>query len=379
MIVVLLVSLFPIAVKKYTLCFVLNLSQGVVETIGDFKEYKENSAKRNEKLQKLASQIKSSDEKGVYVLVIGESATRNHMSAYGYGKQTTPFLDQLKKEGNTLVFENTWSNETYTIATLQYALTGQNQYNQRKLSDVYSLSEIATVAGFDTYWISNQTPFRSGDIPIVIFARATSSQTFINQHTGKGIFSDFYDEKLIDVFPNINSDGSVFIIVHLIGSHPVYLDRYPKKFEHFKDEDLRVSSYDNSILYTDYVMSKLYRKLVKIPNFMALVYFSDHGEEPDLHYGHDGARYTPQMSKIPLVMSFSEEFKKKNPKMFETLKSHQKVYWSNDLLYDVMVSVLGLRFVPDVEAKYDLSSEEYDMPLEKLLTCHGKRKVMDGL
>ena len=83
-----------------------------------------------------------------------------------------------------------------------------------------------------------------------------------------------------------------FVVFHTIGSHgPKYYQRYPKEFEVFKpacnnpeisrcDNKHLINTYDNSILYTDFVLSEIIEKLKTYQDKynVAMLYVSDHGE-----------------------------------------------------------------------------------------------------
>ena len=88
------------------------------------------------------------------------------------------------------------------------------------------------------------------------------------------------------------SEGDVLIVLHQMGSHgPAYYKRYPKEFEHFKPacrsaelstcsiEEI-TNAYDNSILYTDYFLSRVIELLKQnTPKYeTTMFYVSDHGE-----------------------------------------------------------------------------------------------------
>lgn len=51
------------------------------------------------------------------------------MHAYGYQRETTPWLDQALKKPENLLFTRAYSNHTHTVPVLTYALTERNQYN----------------------------------------------------------------------------------------------------------------------------------------------------------------------------------------------------------------------------------------------------------
>ena len=63
-----------------------------------------------------------------------------------------------------------------------------------------------------------------------------------------------------------------FIVVHLLGTHMSYQYRYPPEFERFTDRrgapahvtDAQLptyNSYDNAVLYNDFVVSSLIKRL----------------------------------------------------------------------------------------------------------------------
>ena len=51
-----------------------------------------------------------------YVFIVGESANRNHLSLYGYKRNTTPKLEAMRDE--LVVFEDVISPDTHTIPSL---------------------------------------------------------------------------------------------------------------------------------------------------------------------------------------------------------------------------------------------------------------------
>ena len=103
---------------------------------------------------------------GVFVLVIGESETRNHMQVYGYDRETTPWLQDQRENRENITFSNAYSNHTHTVPVLTYALSENNQYNEIALQDAYSIVEAANAAGYETYWLSNQRKLGAWDTPV---------------------------------------------------------------------------------------------------------------------------------------------------------------------------------------------------------------------
>jgi lipid A ethanolaminephosphotransferase len=91
--------------------------------------------------------------------------------------------------------------------------------------------------------------------------------------------------------------GDTLIVLHQLGSHgPAYYRRYPDRYRVFLpdcrspnfgdcDDEQIANSYDNTILYTDHVISAAIDALVAESDRIipSLIYMSDHGESLGEH------------------------------------------------------------------------------------------------
>lgn len=344
--------------------------------LDNFALYKQQKGVRLQKLSTLTSLKLNPDvdkDGNLFVLVIGESQSASHIQAYGYQKATTPKLVERLKEPNYLLFNNVFSSWPQTVQALSYALTNANQYNQVEVSDAYSLIEIARAVGFDTYWLSNQRKYGMYETPITVISSTANHEIWTNGSAKmEGVF---FDEELVNRLPKVDPNKNTLIIIHLMGSHQKYEKRVPKEFRQFTGADEVVASYDNSILYTDYVVDEIYNKAKKNPAFKALVYFSDHGEEPHVVGGHDPVNVTYQMLKVPLFVYLSDSYRKNHLNLFESLKSNEHKYFSNDLIFDLMVSLMRIEGVPNFEESLNLSSKKYRLDKASTLTMYGKKHI----
>lgn len=359
------------SLPRLQLNLVLSTFTNVNSYLTNFAEFEKSVTEREQYLQKLQGTL-SSKSHGIYILVLGEATTRDHLHAYGYDRLNTPWLDSQKNNPQALIFRNAYSNHVHTIPALLYLLTQQSQHNDLKLKDTYSIIELAKTAGFATFWLSNQTKFSAHDTPLTILAQYADNEIWINDYSGEKSVSAYTDEKLVEFLPDLvkKSDKSL-IIIHLMGCHSIYADRYPAEFEVFSDRSEKVNSYDNCILHNDNVLAQLYNSVKNEPDFMSLIYVADHGEEPDLDYAHESSKFTFQMSRIPLVMLFSEKFITQNKQIFDTLKSHTENYWSSDLMFETMLDILGIDgFSRDIDLS--LASPQYNRTPDNLYTLHGK-------
>jgi hypothetical protein len=90
----------------------------------------------------------------IHVLVIGERARRDAWSAYGYVRETTPYLDSIK--GELILFTNAVADANLTVFAVPTLLTGMAPEHY-DLSSVHgNLVDLAMEAGYSTSWLMNQ-------------------------------------------------------------------------------------------------------------------------------------------------------------------------------------------------------------------------------
>jgi len=375
-IILFLVSL-GLSIKAIKVSAPYMLYQSVRQSLGDYERFSELRQVRENKLNSLTGLTIQEKDKGVYVLVIGESESRDHMSLYGYNRETTPWLKEFSKNMNTLVFDNAYSNHTHTVQSLTYALSEKNQYNDISLEQANSIMEISKAVGIKTYWLSNQAKYGAWDTPIAEIGSTATTQVWLNGNGGEETTTVYYDDKLIEEVARLKSIENGLIVIHVMGSHGSYEDRFPATFNKFSGSKEDIDSYDNSILFNDYVLSQIYKEISQNPNYKAMIMMSDHGEDVEGKNAHESSKFTYSMARIPLIVNFSESYINDNQQVINTLKNHQQAYWTNDLLYDLLLSILGIQGAPVVNSKLDLSSPEYDRTLENIRTLHGKKKIIE--
>jgi lipid A ethanolaminephosphotransferase len=169
------------------------------------------------------------------------------------------------------------------------------------------------------------------------------------------ILLDGLDKRLAQ----ITSDS--VIVLHTMGSHgPTYYKRYPERFKKFLPEcatrDIQrcskeeiVNTYDNTILYTDFVVSEVIEKLKAYPQYAsAMIYISDHGEslgEGNLYlHGVPYAVAPDVQKKIPFLFWANEPMKAKlglDWERFKTQAAGRKA--SHDNLFSSVLGVLDVQ------------------------------------
>ncbi len=253
-----------------------------------------------------------------YVLVIGESTTRRRMSVYGYDRETTPFLDSIKNE--LWLYKDVISTHAFTIGALRDALTISGLQKEKDFSIIQMMNQ----AGFKTYWISNQRPI--GQYESLVTLIATSSDEYLTKNTASDGTITPFDDVLIPEFKKTLKDKAPkkFIVLHPLGTHLLYSDRYPESFNIFKGKSpskfdheqahSRSNAYDNAVLYHDYFLKQVHQQISKLNHPSYLLYFSDHGDEiyESIDFsGHAEENPTKSMHEIPFFIWMNKSYKMK--------------------------------------------------------------------
>jgi lipid A ethanolaminephosphotransferase len=262
-------------------------------------------------------------EKSIAVLVIGESARSENFSLYGYEKPTNPLLSKIE---NVYSF-NASSCATYTTAGVKCILEHKNTSKLYEILPNYLYRNNVEVIWRTTNW---------GEPPIHI------KNIFNKNDLKKGCDGEEcnYDEILLNGLKeqiSASKKDKILIILHTSTSHgPTYNKKYPPKFEKFKPvcesvelgkctpEEL-MNAYDNTIVYTDYILSSLINTLKQLKEYNSTMLFvSDHGEslgENNLYMHGIPASIAPkEQLEIPFIVWLSDNSKKLKPN--ETLSQN---------------------------------------------------------
>lgn len=335
-----------------------------------FKAVEEYGTLHNEVLKDL--QVESngktlSSSPSTIIMVIGESATRNYMKAFNNNNdETTPWLSANKNE--FLLFNNAYSCSWNTVPALEHALTEANYYNNKEFNHSVSIIDIAKKAGYKTYWFSNQGRIGIYDTPITMVAETCD--------VAKWGGDSHYDEGLLMHLETINPDEKNFIVMHIMGSHIDYHQRYPKKYQIWTDPDTsgRVADYKNSLVYTDKVLQDYFEYAKNNLNLSAFIYFSDHGTDPNRSRDPDETKFIGL--RIPLFIYLSESYKENNPYITAALSANQNKFFSNDLIYNLVCGILNIKSNHYNEEE-SLASPKYKFNIENTKAGLGTKSVKD--
>lgn len=309
----------------------------------------------------------------VLVVVIGESATRDHWQLYGYPRETTPLL--AARQDELLVYTDVLAAWAHTQEALTMFLTRSTMANEDP--GKATMPQMLTAAGYRCVLLSAQPHWGVFDsIDTLLFTGCEKRYLEEIEPDAKG-----YDERLLPLLENLLQEPSpqpLVVFVHLYGSHCAYSDRYPPQEAHFTAEQKHadpngIDAYDDSIRYTDKVLDGLIDVLAKDNRASLLFYFSDHGETPDAR----SIRKQTERSlwRIPMVFWGSPVYKAENADRWSRLAALRARPLQGDRLTGGVLDLLDVK--SDGDGLESFLSETFDWTRERKVE-NGKKAVGPG-
>ncbi len=306
----------------------------------------------------------------VTIIVAGETARAQNFSLGGYAKMTNP---ELAKR-NVVYFPNTSSCGTATATSIPclFSVYTRAQYSHRKGLETENLLDVLTHAKVGVTWLDNDTgSYNVTDRVSYTYLPPSNDPRFCKDGECK-------DEILVDKVDGWldKVKGDSVLVLHQLGSHgPAYYQRYPEEFRRFRpdcrandfgscSQEEITNAYDNTILYTDHIVSMIIDKLKQRSNSVsgAVLYFSDHGESLGENgiYLH-GAPYIiapAQQTQVPMLVWMADDLAKVGGYDMACLsKRAPEGTHSHDNIFH---SVLGMM---------DISTKVYDPSLDVFAAC----------
>ena len=300
-------------------------------------------------------EMHSGPRKNLTILVLGETSRAQNFSLGGYQRETNPRL----KQDDVIYFANTTSCGTATAVSVpcMFSNMPRAHYDEELAHHQEGVLDILQRAGIRVLWNDNDGGCK-GACDRVPHQNVTDLNL-----TGQCIEGECYDEVLFhnleSYIDNLQQDG--IIVLHTIGSHgPTYYNRYPAEFRKFTptcdpieiqscSQQQLTNTYDNTILYIDYVVDKAIKLLQsKQDKFTtSLVYLSDHGES----LGEDGVylhglpwSIAPETQKhVPMLLWLSQDYQQRYGVSSQCLQQRAKTDpYSQDNLFSTLLGLLGV-------------------------------------
>lgn len=299
--------------------------------------------------------MRSGPRKNLTIVVLGETSRAANFSLNGYARETNPRL----KQDNVIYFPDTTSCGTATAVSVpcMFSNMPRAHYDEELAHHQEGVLDILQRAGIQVQWNDNDGGCK-GACDRVPHQNVTDLKL-----SGQCIDGECYDEVLFhntdSYIDNLQQDG--IIVLHTIGSHgPTYYNRYPAQFKQFTPtcdtneiqsctQQQLTNTYDNTILYVDYVVDKAIKLLQsKQDKFTTSpVYLSDHGES----LGEDGVylhglpwSIAPETQKhVPMLLWLSADYQQRYGVSSQCLQQKAKTQaYSQDNLFSTLLGLLGV-------------------------------------
>ncbi|MES2106861.1 MAG: phosphoethanolamine transferase [Pseudomonadota bacterium] len=308
----------------------------------------------------------------IVVMVIGESSRYDRWSLNGYQRETNP---QLSKEDNLVSFSDMVTSVSATRLSVPVIVSRKPATMSLKAG--FSEKSFLTAfkeAGFKTFWLSNQMSFGQFDTPISVFAKEADVTQFLN--LGGFTNNSNHDQILLAPMNNAIRDPAPkkLIVLHTLGNHWNYSHRYPKSYDKWqpslfgvenpaftdlKNKQALNNSYDNSILYIDWMLSEVISSLKATQQLTSMMFVSDHGQT--LYDGSCNLAFhghnTQYEFHIPAFVWYSDLFKDAHPDKVEQLHRHQKSRLSTENIFHSLLDMADIRY-PDERLQWSFFSDQ---------------------
>lgn len=309
------------------------------------------------------------------VIVVGESMRASSFGLLSRAKDpsardTTPELAKLP----IALFAQTdaCGTNTATSVPCMFSNLGRKNYDEAQANSQENLLDIYQRAGFSVIWIDNNTGSKG------VAQRVTEIDVAHRTDPAFCVSDGCHDEILLPELEQhiaAMKDDSV-LVLHMLGSHgPAYFQRHPKRFARFKpicesvelqdcsSESLR-NSYDNTILYSDFVLAELIKRLQQATSLQSALFFvSDHGESTGEHgfflHGAPHSISPTEQTHVPMFFWLSPEFASARGIDSGCLAKKRATPTSHDAMFPLLLRLMDLR------------TQAYRPELDPIATCYG--------
>jgi len=337
------------------------------------REYLADLGKRSSSFTFHASQPVPNDTPEIVIMVIGESSRYDRWGINGYARDTSPLLG---KESNLVTLPDVITSVSATRLSVPVIISRKPA--MQSLKDGFSEKSFLTAykeAGFKTFWLSNQISFGQFDTPVSVFAKEANVIQFMN--LGGFTNNSNFDQILLEPLQHAIADPSPkkLIVLHTLGNHWNYSQRYPKDFDKWQPSlfgvdkpaytDLKLkpqinNSYDNSILYTDWFLAQVIGQLKETQQLTSMVYVADHGQTlydgscTIAFHGHN----TQYEFHVPAMVWYSDEFQAHYPDKVKQLLRHRKARLATENVFHTLLDLGNIQY-PDEKLEWSFVSKQF--------------------
>ncbi len=240
------------------------------------------------------------------LLLVVDSLRPDHLSAYGYNKKTSPYINELAKDA--WLFTRAYSQSSTTGLSMPSMLSGrrpstmqwkggypQTVESERMLPELLSQQGYDTTLAINRYVVRHMKGLQRGFQQVVTVPEGADWKS--GEHIISNVVSAVEDAK--------RSGRPFFIMAHFDDVHHPYRAHLGKSVPSFPSSQRNISAYDRCIAHFDNMLRFLtsYLQQADVWDDTILVLTADHGEEFEEHGGtiHSRTCYVESVH-VPLIV-----------------------------------------------------------------------------
>ena len=288
-----------------------------------------------------ARQSDKINDKQICVFAIGESVGYKNWSLNGeYPRQTTPCLEG---RSNLCLYSNYYANATLTQHALPMLFTPVEPNHSGDHFHYKTITSAFQESGFRTILVSHRAQLMNNGFHDYL-ARDFDSVVFVT-----------HDSLIAPVVADLaRYNQKLFIVTHYLGNHMFYTNRtedclawrpdYNADPE-AKSDSLFLNAYDNSLLYTDRLLSDALSVLDSTNAICSWLFVSDHGEWIGRRCSGHGHTYHPSSNEyhVPLMVWYSDEYATSYPDKVGNLLLHKDEHVCADHVFWSVLDMAGVQ------------------------------------
>ncbi|EIC12983.1 phosphoethanolamine--lipid A transferase [Kingella kingae] len=304
-------------------------------------------------------QIKTTPNRRVFVMIVGETTRAINWGLNGYARQTTPLL--AKRGDSVINFHNVSSCNTFTAGSVpcMFSHMTRTEFNVTRAEKQDNILDMMQRAGIKIVWLNNNSSCKGvcKNTPYIDVTKMNPPEFCHNGECLDNVMLPELDKVLNQID---QSKQDTLIVLHTIGSHgPTYYERYTPEYRQFtptcdtneinrcSNQEL-VNTYDNTILYVDQFINTVIAHLEQHKDWESAVMFaSDHGEslgEKGVYLHSTPYEIAPkEQTSIPMIMWFSPTWLQNEKINAGCLHQNaQTQTYSHDNVFSTLFSAMNL-------------------------------------
>lgn len=277
-------------------------------------------------------------DKSTYVLAIGESCNYEHFSMNGtYFRETTP---RLSKMSDAILYSDYYSTGCLTMWSVPQIVTRATPKEYELNYKEKSIFKPFQECGYKTFFVVSK-------MNLLGYEKYLSAGC-------DSLYNVDSDQRVIDVVDSLSQEyDRVMFVVEFLGNHHPYFN-YTTEYDVYhpninsdakvKSDSLYINAYDNTVLYTDYVLFSMIENLKKQDGECAFLFVSDHGEGIGTTGGGHGGDCSPTKIEyhVPLLFWTSEKWQSAYPEKQNALVQHQYRPVNGDNVFYTMCGLANI-------------------------------------